>query len=539
MQWFNNLSIKYKIISIAVLGIIGFSIYLSSNLVVSSKNADRLSNIRDIYFPVLELSDANKVHFGRIKEMLTSAVASADEDLLADAEHTITLIQNNLGSIREINASYGPELDQQGKYLQTYSEHALSLTREMIAGTLDFSTAKPRMDAMEVDIKTLNDALVKFREDVYTTFTSSVDLANESARESLLLGVGIGIALLVLLGCLGWYVASNVVNNINSVVESLRNLAVGEADLTRRLNSQQRDEVGTLAKEFNTFIEKLQQLIGEIVASIGHLTESAQQMNLITEKSSEGIERQRLDIDQVATAMNEMTATVQEVANNTSLAEKTANEAVNEAELGKQVVNSTVDEINSLATEIENASIVIHKLEEDSVSIGTVLDVIKAIAEQTNLLALNAAIEAARAGEQGRGFAVVADEVRTLAQRTQHSTEEIHAIIEQLQSGAIAAVKVMTQSQLQAKSSVEQSVKAGETLSMISNVVSQIGAMNTQIATAADEQSAVAEEVNRSVVAISQVSEQTSDGGRQIAVASGQVNALTEQLYSLVSRFKV
>ena len=539
MRWISNRSVKYKILSIAALGIIGFVIYLTSNMLVASKNAERLTHIRDIYFPILEASDSSLTSFTRIKETLTAAVTSADLDQVSEAETFITNIHKNFDKIESIDPEYHDDLARMTELLNKYSDLSLTLTRSMINGTLDFAAAKPRMDSMEENMNAFHKSLQSFRTDVYATFTSSIDTANDMERRSLMLGGVIGAVLLVMLGLLGWLVASNVTNNIRSVTESLRELAAGGGDLTKRLTSKQRDEVGMLVNEFNAFLAKLQQLVGEIVLSVEQLSNSAEQMNLISSQSSEGINKQRLDIDQVATAMNEMTATVQEVSVTTSNAADTAREAATQAQAGNEVVGQAVSGINNLASEIENAAQVIHKLEEDSENIGTVLDVIKAIAEQTNLLALNAAIEAARAGEQGRGFAVVADEVRTLAQRTQQSTDEIQAIIEKLQQGAVDAVKVMTQSQSQARSSVEQSVKAGEMLSTIDQMVSRIDQMNTQIATAVEEQSTVTEEVNRNVTAISQVSEQTSDGGRQIAAASSQINTLASQLHSLVSSFRV
>jgi methyl-accepting chemotaxis protein len=330
-----------------------------------------------------------------------------------------------------------------------------------------------------------------------------------------------------------------VVKPLQVMKERVKDIAEGEGDLTKRLDETSNDEMGELAHWFNAFAGKLRDLVMEITGFTGKLASSAEEMAALTEQTSAGVKRQQGETDQVATAMNEMSATVQEVARSASSAANAAHQADEEAGQGKRVVSETIEAIDSLAGEVEKASQVIQKLEQDSTGIGVVLDVIKGIAEQTNLLALNAAIEAARAGEQGRGFAVVADEVRTLAQRTQQSTQEIRQMIERLQAGAKDAVKVMQEGKSGAQKSVEQAAKAGASLEAITKVVSTITDMNTQIASAAEEQSAVAEEINRNIVSISQIAGQTAQDAQQVASSNKNFAKLAVQLQSLVGHFKV
>ncbi len=330
-----------------------------------------------------------------------------------------------------------------------------------------------------------------------------------------------------------------VIKPLNRVVSMVKDIAAGEGDLTKRLDESAKDELGQLAHWFNRFTENLQGVVKDIGASVHALTSKAEELAVVAEHTSERIRIQHAETDQVATAMNEMSATVSEVASHATNAAGSAMEADREATRGKRVVASAVDSINGLAAEVEKAAGVIHRLEENSENIGKVLDVIKAIAEQTNLLALNAAIEAARAGEQGRGFAVVADEVRTLAQRTQNSTAEIQNIIESLQVEAQAAVKVMEEGRNQAQSSVEQAGKAGASLETITEAVAKINDMNNLIASAAEEQSAAAEEINRNINNISGVANETADSARQTVSGSLQIAEQADQLRSLVERFKV
>ncbi|MCO7545296.1 methyl-accepting chemotaxis protein [Stutzerimonas nitrititolerans] len=354
-------------------------------------------------------------------------------------------------------------------------------------------------------------------------------------RNTALIVAGIAIALGLLVAAL---VARGIVRPIRVAVDAMRDIAAGEGDLTRRLEEHGRNEVAELGQAFNQFAEKVRRLVSEVAGSTSQVAAAAEEMSAITDEFNRDVAQQRHEIEQVATAMNEMTATVQDVARNAAQAAASAQAADREAQQGQQVVHETVSSIESVSVEVEHTASAIQRLEADSQSISAVLEVIRGVAEQTNLLALNAAIEAARAGEQGRGFAVVADEVRTLASRTQQSTLEIQQVIEQLQSGARNAAEVMHRGRGQVDSSVLQAQQAGSSLTSITIAVASISDMNTQIASAAEQQSAVSDEISQNVVNINQVADRVTESASQTAQASSQLAHLAVGLQTLVGQFK-
>ena len=329
----------------------------------------------------------------------------------------------------------------------------------------------------------------------------------------------------------------SIQDNVKRVGAATQNLADG--DLNTRLTLSGNDEMQEIATDFNTMAEKFEALVQQIVSATSQLAAASEEVAVISQESASNLNQQRSETEQVATAMNEMSATVQEVARNAGDASGAAANADNEAKAGNSIVGQASNSIDELAHEVENASGVINQLADDSEKIGSVLDVIKGIAEQTNLLALNAAIEAARAGEQGRGFAVVADEVRTLAGRTQESTQEIESMIDKLQSGAKNAVTAMETGREKASVGVDQTKQAGEALAAITRVVTTISEMNIQIASAAEEQSATTEEMNKNIININQLADQTASSADQSTAASAELSKLATDLQNLVGQFKI
>ncbi|KPA92396.1 methyl-accepting chemotaxis protein [Pseudomonas asplenii] len=351
-----------------------------------------------------------------------------------------------------------------------------------------------------------------------------------------LLGISAGLALLF--GIIAaWTITRQIVTPLQQTLKVVERVASG--DLSEDLQVSRRDELGQLQRAMQSMTISLRKLIGGISDGVTQIASAAEQLSAVTEQTSAGVNSQKAETDQVATAMHEMTATVQEVARNAEEASEAAVAADQQAREGDKVVGEAIAQIERLAAEVGHSTEAMSHLKAESDKIGSVLDVIKSVAEQTNLLALNAAIEAARAGEAGRGFAVVADEVRSLAQRTQKSTEEIEELIVGLQGGTDQVATIMDNSRSLTDSSVELTRRAGGALGSITRTVSAIQTMNQQIAAAAEQQSAVAEEINRSVLNVRDVSEQTASASEETAASSVELARLGNHLQVLVSRFRV
>jgi len=399
--------------------------------------------------------------------------------------------------------------------------------RQLISATAQVNAAGDAMKAQAVDIEKTSDRL-------YQVQIEFRDQESNVARTQQI----ISALLALLFGALAAVIITRQITHpLRETLAVIEKIAAG--DLTHSAVVTRRDELGEVQQGIQRMGATLRDLITNIRDGVTQIASAAEELSAVTEQTSAGVNSQKVETDQVATAMHEMTATVQEVAHNAEEASQAAASADVDAREGDKVVGEAIAQIDKLASEVVRSTEAMEVLQQESDKIGSVMDVIKAVAEQTNLLALNAAIEAARAGEAGRGFAVVADEVRGLAQRTQKSTEEIEGLVAALQNGTQQVAVVMNNSRSLTDSSVDLTRKAGASLDKITRTVSNIQSMNQQIAAAAEQQSAVAEEISRSVINVRDISEQTAAASEETAASSVELARLGNQLQMMVSHFRV
>ncbi|AFU97270.2 methyl-accepting chemotaxis protein [Simiduia agarivorans] len=349
--------------------------------------------------------------------------------------------------------------------------------------------------------------------------------------------MGLIVAAVVILALLGWTLKGSIILPIHQMVKDIQRF--GRGDFSRALASNRLDEIGDLTRNLESMRAEIVNIIAAVKQTASALNEASGNINETASEIAQHTGKTEHFTDQVSTAINEMSSTVQEVAGNAAGAADAAQAADNNAKSGLDVMQQTIAAINTLSNEVDKIAVAMDKLEQDTSSVGTVLGVIKGIAEQTNLLALNAAIEAARAGEQGRGFAVVADEVRGLAQRTQESTAEIQQIIETVQSGAATAVRAMRDGQGKTSATVELAGAAGDSIRAITDAVSRIRDMNTQIATAAEEQSYASDEISRNVGSMAELAQNAHSSARRSTEIANELDHTAQELTTLVAHFKV
>ena len=539
MNLLNKLSITKKIYLIPIIGSISFVFYLSLSTITANKNVQMLSKAKDVQFPVVQYSKEVSVSIVRISEMLNGAVTTGETEAIDTADTLADQIHSLINKMGAISPDFAGDKQKMESQFDNYYQQARSLSMGMIDGTINFEKLPEMGKEMSSAYERVTTTVEQFNKQNVEKFQNDISYANESAESLVSTGYIMGVITISLLFGAAVPIVAGITSSLSNVIKSLRDLAEGEGDLTIRLESKTHDEVGELVVYFNRFIEKLQNTIKQVVDIALPLSTMASTVSSTAEETSDITMIQQQGTQNAKNAVEDLNMSVHSVADNAAQAAASSIETSSISSQGAEVVDKTVSTIHELAATVEKSSDVIDKLDNDANQVGVILDVIRGIAEQTNLLALNAAIEAARAGEQGRGFAVVADEVRTLASRTQDSTIEIQTTIEKLQAAAKEAVNAMSSGKTLAESSVEQVSAAGKSLEEITNSVAQINSMTADIANATEAQSDSAKQIVSHVDDISSSTEKTHQASEELASVSGDLAHLANNLEVIAKGFKV
>ena len=539
MNFLKKMPIATKIFLIPGIAALSFIIYLLITVYTALNNGATLEKVQKVQFPALQLSASTLVDMQKVRDTLASAVTTGDEDTLTMAQELAEEAKSGLNQIASISPEFRSEISRISSGFDNYFDVAYDVSQSMVKGTADFSRLGELSAQMNQSYDGAIAAMSQFRDAQQAAFEEAFKNTDSANTSLISTGVILAVVVTILLFGTAVPIVRGIKQSIDDVVRSLKDIAQENGDLTVRIETKSEDEIGELVYWFNQFMDKLQGVVRDVVEASLPLSNLAQNLRGVTEETQRTIDVQQKSATNAKRAVDTMSGSVDGVAHSAAQAASDANEATTAASEGRQIVQQTVTSIQQLAENVRETADVIARLESDSNKVGSVLDVIKGIAEQTNLLALNAAIEAARAGEQGRGFAVVADEVRTLASRTQQSTEEIQSTIEQLQNAAHSAVEVMSRGTEQATSSVETANKAGSSLETITSTIGRINQMNEQIAHNTEDQRTVAVDIVRHVDEIHERTEQTASRSGELGSMCNELADLAQHLESIAKQFRV
>ncbi|MDX1553453.1 MAG: methyl-accepting chemotaxis protein [Marinobacter sp.] len=535
----SSLKISQKLSLLVGVAIIAFVISQGFSILTERSNSERLNQVRDRLYPTLELTTVNLGQLQLMEQQINGSVATGDDQQLDDTQEFRATIVANLREISSLNPELANKSKALSQSLERYYAEATRIATAIIEGTADFTRIGDEASANAGRLEQLRSGLNDMRLQTRSRFQEAITETVEASSHSTSLAIIILIVALAILTVLSLVIGKSIGNSLRQIIKSLEDMASGEGDLTSRIQYQGKDELRELVDQFNLFVEKLHKSFATIREDVGRLNSVTDHLTSTSQTNLERISNQAQAISSTRNSVDELVRSVEEVAGFASSASDQTQDAARFAQSGQEKVNINVATIRELVSEIEKTSSLVNQFDEFSSRVGGLLDTIQTVAEQTNLLALNAAIEAARAGEHGRGFAVVADEVRGLAVRTHKSTEEIQGVISELSKLSSAAVTSMEHSVSKAHKGVEATTESGEILNRILRNVQQISELNEQIAAATYEQSTTFNEVTDHMTGMHRNAEAVMESTDELDSVSRDIQKVSTGLHSVASQFRV
>ena len=536
-----NLSLTLKFLLLPAIALLGLLLYVGYTSLQLANNDVRLVTLETHSFPTLEKADAVIFQYSRLPGLLNSAVAAGELETLDEARKVladIASMQQNLQSL-VTQTNRRQELDAWRNAIQRYADNALPASEQLIKGSASFEDLAPNLGRMASDLAEAQKLGDAFRAHAYQDFQETLAQTRTDNATTTRVGFALSAILVLLISIASVLVIRGTMANVRGVITSLQAIARGDGDLTRRVNVDSNDEIGEMIQLFNSFIDKLQGTIRQIIDAASPLAGMSQELYRLTQGAEENARSQQGHTDSISRDILTMTNSIQEVAHRSQQASEEAGAASQQADQARKNIGSLSSSISDLGSSVMGAVSAMQQLEEETQQVGSVLTVIRSIAEQTNLLALNAAIEAARAGEQGRGFAVVADEVRNLASKTAASTTEIQNIILRLQNSANGVLSVMTANGEKAQASIERSVQATQILEAIAGAVGHINQLNAGIAQFTQEQIGLSSSIQQDTQVLQQDAQATAQGAEATARLGEQLVSTGDHLRAATAQFRV